>query len=753
MKKKGMPKKNEIINDSTLTKLKKNEFIPKNLKKIQPENLKFLLSPKFFHSIRTRLIAAFLSLVLPILLLGIISYTSASSSIKNLAISSTKDTMFQAGSYLEMVFENIDAFSTQVILDETIQDYLTNKNGRFQPGSIDLILLQQQASREFARYAVGNKFIESILLLGEDKKVLYTGTSSALYKTVGYGIEDIKETDFYKRISEGNFNLVWFGNHQDLDVITEFKSRDFVLSVGRMIRSLTTNKPIGALLIDLKNSILDGLFENMHFSEGSEIHFVSSDGYSYSVIKSAATEVNDSESETISTSEEEKGTVGINVTEQSFYKQIVESNELAGHLPVTINKNKYLMFYQKIGETGFILFSFIPEAALLSSARQIASTTTLLVIISILAAIAMGLSTTISFSKVITSINKVASHASTGNLTVDVKSDRKDEFGFLSSNISAMIENMRNLIRNVINLTQKVSSSASNVAKTTQQISAVSNDISIAMQEIAQGASSQASDAEQSTIKMSELAEYINNVTENAKVIEEFSTRTLEFTREGISSIEDLAEKSNETIAIADNILSDIHTLGKNSESIGEIVEVISNIARQTNLLALNAAIEAARAGEMGRGFSVVASEVRKLAEQSMSASREIAELIKSIQKQTVETVDRAARAEKIISSQGDAVSSTINVFNKISSSTELLAEKIKNIIEAIRQMESKKEETMISIQNISAVSQETAAYSEEITASVEEQVSSIQELANQANDLNELASKLLQEISVFKIE
>ena len=411
------------------------------------------------------------------------------------------------------------------------------------------------------------------------------------------------------------------------------------------------------------------------------------------------------------------------------------------------------MFYQKIGQTGFILFSFIPESELLLPATKIATITTILIIISILTALLLGLSTAISFSKIINRINTVANHASIGNLTMDVKTNRKDEFGFLSSNISVMIENMRNLIKNVVNLTQRVSSSASTVASTTQQVSAVSNDISVAMQEIAQGASSQASDAEQSTIKMSELAAYINNVAENARVIEEFSAETLDFTREGISSVEDLSEKSNETIAIAGNILSDIQALGKNSESIGEIVEVISNIARQTNLLALNAAIEAARAGEMGRGFSVVASEVRKLAEQSMSASKEIAELIKSIQKQTVETVDRAATAERIINSQNDAVSSTINVFNRISSSMELLAEKIRTIIEYITQMESKKEETMISIQNISAVSQETAAYSEEITASVQEQVSSIQELANYANDLNEAASKLIEEISIFKIE
>jgi len=752
MRTKDISKKDKILSNNDKTKPKKNDFIASIKKvKIQPGNFKFLLNPKFLHSIKTRLIAAFMVLVLPILLLGTLSYTTASSSIKNLAISSTKDTMFQASNYLELLFENINSYATQISLDQSIQDYLTNKNGRYSDTSYDVVLLKQEADQSFSRYTFSNRFVDNVLIIGEGKIMNSFSSAASYYKTVGYDLETIKDTDFYNKLSKGN--LVWLGNHVDLDAIISHqqKSRDFVLSAGRLMKSLTTSKVIAALLIELKLSILDELFNNMSFSEGSEIHFISPDGYDYSVVKSNSSADNASENQKNDSGNTK--TANINVVELSYYKQIVESEETSGYLPITANKTKYLMFYHKIGQTGFILFSFIPEAALLASARQIASTTSILIIISIAAALAMGLSTALSFGNVISRINTVANHASTGNLTMDVKSDRKDEFGFLSSNISAMIENMRNLIKNVINLTQKVSSSASTVAKTTHQISAVSNDISVAMQEIAQGASSQASDAEQSTIKMSELANYINNVTENAKVIEEFSSRTLEFTREGISSIEELAEKSNETITIAGSILSDIHTLGKNSESIGEIVEVISNIARQTNLLALNAAIEAARAGEMGRGFSVVASEVRKLAEQSMSASREISELIKSIQKQTVETVDRAERAEKIISSQNDAVSSTINVFNKISSSTELLAEKIRNIIEYIKQVESKKEETMISIQNISAVSQETAAYSEEITASVQEQVSSIQELANQANDLNELASKLLQEISVFKID
>lgn len=135
-----------------------------------------------------------------------------------------------------------------------------------------------------------------------------------------------------------------------------------------------------------------------------------------------------------------------------------------------------------------------------------------------------------------------------------------------------------------------------------------------------------------------------------------------------------------------------------------------------------------------------------------MAASKEIATLIKSIQTQTIKTVERATTAEDIINVQNKAVQNTNAVFRNISSSIELLAEKIKQIMDSIAEMEKNRDGVLTSIQNISAVSQETAAYSEEVTASIEEQVSSIEELASYAAELNEVADKLINEVSIFKI-
>lgn len=166
----------------------------------------------------------------------------------------------------------------------------------------------------------------------------------------------------------------------------------------------------------------------------------------------------------------------------------------------------------------------------------------------------------------------------------------------------------------------------------------------------------------------------------------------------------------------------------------------------------MNAAIEAARAGEYGRGFAVVADEVGKLAEQSMTATKEISDIINKTQLQTMQTVRQAEASGEIVNSQSQSVSMTISTFKQVAAQVEALAKRIEQIMGEIGTMQENNSKAIIVIQNVSAISQETAASTEEINATTEQQLTSIQSFADLAQELNITAQELYKSINYFRI-
>jgi methyl-accepting chemotaxis protein len=251
---------------------------------------------------------------------------------------------------------------------------------------------------------------------------------------------------------------------------------------------------------------------------------------------------------------------------------------------------------------------------------------------------------------------------------------------------------------------------------------------------------------------MSSLSDQIGHVYSNTNEIEKIADNTKYIAGEGIVIINELNEKSKATADITQDVIHKIEEFELQSKNISGFVKVIKEIAAQTNLLSLNASIEAARAGVAGRGFSVVAGEIRKLADQSVQAVKQIESIVKELHVKTKGTVDSARQAESIVESQSEALGRTVKAFHNINSHVNDLVNNLTNISNGIKTIEAAKEDTLDTIQNISAVSEETAAASEEVSATAINQIESVDHLRSAALELANNAKILGEAIKIFKL-
>lgn len=340
-----------------------------------------------------------------------------------------------------------------------------------------------------------------------------------------------------------------------------------------------------------------------------------------------------------------------------------------------------------------------------------------------------------------------------GNLRIsllDIQS--QDEIGRLAIAFNAMLESLRELIRRVAHSSEQVAASSEQLTASAEQSALAASQVATVITEVATETQKQVNAVNEA----SEIVEYISTgieqIATNAQAMATTSDKTAGAAQTGGKMVAQAIQQIGNIENTVTNSAKVVAKLGERSKEIGQIIDTISGIAGQTNLLALNAAIEAARAGEQGRGFAVVAEEVRKLAEQSENAAKQIAILIREIQGDTDKAVIAMTEGTHEVKVGTEVVNTAGRSFTEIAALVGQVTNQVAEISAAIQEMAGGSKQIVDSMREIDRIGKGTATHTHTVSAATEEQSASMEEIAASSEELAKMAEELQAAIRQFEM-
>lgn len=685
-------------------KVRKKKSLHKNKKQLKPLNLKL------------QILVGFVIPILIVIALGFTSYQQAADGLIETYENSNITSIEMASQLIDFGLQSIISSSSEISTDSNFLTYASRSS------TLNSLRAKNDMKSTILMKQLSNDFIQNIHLIPESPSAALSSSSIGSFS--GEDIYPDVRSEMEKQCSSLSSQEKWGSSHDKLDELFKLDSESYAGSfclVGNYKRTM--------IIVDINAKKIRSVLSDIDLGEGSVIGYHTKEGKEIIV-----------------------GSDDFTFNDKEYAQNAYSSEEVSGKTYVTVNGRQYLYMFRRCNTNNAVISALVPKSIITAQALSIRHTVIISIIVSCIVVGIVGLLILIGLQRNLKQITEGLMKASQGDLTVDFAMGGKSEFAVLSKHVMDTLSNTKSLISSVQNTTKDVSSSSNNVGKVSDVINSSVNAISDAIAEINSGVSHEADEAEECLSKMDALSGKILRTGDKISEVERLADSTKQIVQDGSDSMEQLIEQSHETFNITSTVNEKVDKLIEHSIQIEEFVNNINDIADQTTLLSLNASIEAARAGQMGRGFTVVAEEIKKLSENSMESAKAIEDLVRQIHLMTDDAKAATSQAQGIVKNQQEMVGTTKQMFLDMNQVIEQLLENMKMIANEIQSMDIDRADTLNSIKNISDVIEETLASTHLVSERIREQASIMNGLTDATHQLNDNTTELNHAVSRFQL-
>ncbi len=682
-------------------------------------------------SIRNKIILGFMVPIAFMIVVGLVAYNQAAKGMSEKYTESTIQTIQTAVEYVDVVCDFIEAEGTKYAYDKELSKYFL---GLYDTDEVAKTEVINNYRSSMTSSASANDFIENIHVITKEGIQMLTTNIKGLGKASdGYSLDGI--LDAYKQEISGGAKKIprWIDTHKVLDDTLKLDANNTILTY-----EISGKSNAAIIAIDIKREALEEFLLQMDLGVGSKVGFITPGG------KEIVCESTKDGVQVLET--EEPVFFG-----QDFFSVITEDHR-QGSDSIKIKGKKYEFLYSQSELSGATMCAMVPVKLITGQAETIKTMTFTLVILATILAVLACMAVVSGIQVNMKNISAKLIDVSEGDLTVTMQAKGRDEFQGLVGSANHMIGNTRNLVYKVTEATNQLEASSKAVNQASDIISSFSVDITGAISNINENMNRQAEHAQACVTKTDVLSGDLQAVSRMIEKVEKLVQETDTMIDRGMDIVRLLVDRAQETTKITSEVGESIHSLRKETQSINNFVELISEISDQTNLLSLNASIEAAKAGEFGRGFSVVAEEIRKLADDSASAAAEIQNNVNDINAKTMTSVESAETAISMVDAQSEAVEEVISVFQSMQDRMSALVRGLQDMVDCMEKADVERKDTVNAVRNISEIIEGTASSAQTVQTVADKLMENVENLNQTADALNENMGGLKDGIAGFTI-